>query len=127
MKKRKVTAPKAKKWARRNQLARAVFDAWPCEGLDFEKFWNPFTGLPVEGGGDTLLLFVLREMKDTVDFEGTSEDAVDKVRGIVEQAIMDLDRLDDKMLDYLRWAAVEDLPEEREEKKTHRRTRCPST
>ena len=98
---RKAKVPPVVQWARRNQMAKAIFEAWPCEGLDFDKFWNSFTGLPVEGGGDTLLLFVLREMKDTVNFEGTAEDAIDKVRGIVDQAVNDLDRLDDNMMEYM--------------------------
>ena len=99
-KKEIIEIPGMLQWNRRNALARAVFDAWPLDGLVFNRFWNSSTGVPVEGGGDTLLLFVLREMKDTVDFNGSSFDAMATMRGVVEQAINDLDGLDDNLMEF---------------------------
>ena len=98
---RRRSPGKAVELERRNQLARAVFNAWPCEGLEFANFWDQTTGRPKDGGGDTLLLFVLREMKDTVDFKCSAHDAISLTRGIVTQAWSDLDVLDDNLVEYL--------------------------
>ncbi len=86
---------------RRNKLARLIIRKWAIPDLVPEDFWDFSTGKPADNnGGDTLLLFVLREMSETVDFDGSASEAIQKVSGIIEEARDDLAELDCNLATY---------------------------
>ena len=86
---------------RRNKLARLIIGKWAVPDLVPEDFWDFKTGRPVDNnGGDTLLLFILREMNDTVEFGLSASEAIQKVSGIIEEARDDMSELDCNLTQY---------------------------
>ena len=86
---------------RRNRLARLIIRKWAIPDLVPEDFWDFQTGRPADNnGGDTLLLFILREMSDTVEFELSASEAIQKVSGIIEEARNDMAELDCNLYPY---------------------------
>jgi len=86
---------------RRNRLARLIIRKWAIPDLVPEDFWDFQTGRPADNnGGDTLLLFILREMSDTVEFELSASEAIQKVSGIIEEARDDMSELDCNLTPY---------------------------
>ncbi len=86
---------------RRNRLARLIMGKWPVDIVTPDDFWDFKSGKPADNnGGDTLLLFVLREMSDTVEFDGSASEAIQKVSGIIEEARDDMAELDCNLTPY---------------------------
>jgi len=86
---------------RRNKLARIIIGKWAIPDLVPDDFWDFKTGRPADNnGGDTLLLFILREMSDTVEFDGSASEAIQKVSGILEEARDDMAELDCNLYPY---------------------------
>ena len=86
---------------RRNRLARLIIRKWPVDIVTPKDFWDFNTGKPADNnGGDTLLLFILKEMSETVEFDGSASEAIQKVSGIIEEARDDMAELDCNLAPY---------------------------
>ena len=93
-----VKRTKGVELARCNTVARWIFDNWPNSGrMDFSKFWDDDAGEARDGGGDTLLLFILREAAGTLDFNGSPDEAVGTLKGVLDMAEKDMFHLYGKL------------------------------
>ena len=70
------------------ELIAAANKAYP-DGL-IEQSFNPDTGKAKDGAGDTLALFIVRELSETFDPEASDEDQIKEAVRVLNTAINEL-------------------------------------